>query len=77
MTTRLDEFRAYRDKMNARILDGIDHRGIKRFFNLDTAAYRGDGALDPKTWNYWAWLRQWCCAAMTALITTSSNALRK
>ena len=49
MTNRLDEFRAYRDKMNARILEGIDHRGIKRFFNLDMAAYRGDGALDPKT----------------------------
>jgi AhpD family alkylhydroperoxidase len=33
--------------MNAKILDG-EHLGIKRFFNLDTAAYR-DGALPGKT----------------------------
>jgi AhpD family alkylhydroperoxidase len=49
MTTRLDDFRAYRTRMNKRILEGNDHQGIKRFFNLDTAAYRGDGALDAKT----------------------------
>ncbi|MEM1056463.1 MAG: carboxymuconolactone decarboxylase family protein [Bacteroidota bacterium] len=47
-TNRLDAFDAYRAKMNARILDEGDHRGIKRFFNLDTAAYR-DGALDGRT----------------------------
>lgn len=47
MTTRLDEFRAYRQKMNDRIFE-IDHLGIKRFFNLDTAGYK-DGALDTKT----------------------------
>ncbi len=47
MPSRLDEFRAYREKMNARIFE-IDHQGIKRFFNLDGAAYR-DGALDAKT----------------------------
>lgn len=47
MTTRLDEFRLYRERMNERILS-IDHLGIKRFFNLDTAAYH-DGALDVKT----------------------------
>lgn len=47
MSTKLDEFRQYRERMNDRILD-IDHKGIKRFFNLDTAAYR-DGALDSKT----------------------------
>ena len=34
--------------MNARILDEGTHLGIKRFFNLDGAAYRG-GALDGKT----------------------------
>jgi AhpD family alkylhydroperoxidase len=45
--TRIDEFRRYRQKMNDRIAE-IDHLGIKRFFNLDTAAYR-DGALDAKT----------------------------
>lgn len=33
--------------MNDRILQ-IDHLGIKRFFNLDTAAYR-PGALDDRT----------------------------
>ena len=45
---RLDRFDAYRARMNARILDEGDHLGIKRFFNLDTAAYR-DGALDGRT----------------------------
>jgi AhpD family alkylhydroperoxidase len=45
--TRLDEFRAYREKMNERIFE-LEHLGIKRFFNLDTAAYR-DGPLDAKT----------------------------
>lgn len=43
----LEEFRAYRERMNARILEA-DHLGIKRFFNVDTNAYR-DGALDGKT----------------------------
>ena len=47
LKTRLDLFRAYRQKMNERIIE-IDHLGIKRFFNLDSAAYR-DGALDAKT----------------------------
>ena len=47
MTTRLDEFRAYRERMNERIL-GAGHLGIKRFFNLDTKAYE-DGALDART----------------------------
>lgn len=45
--TRVDEFKAYRERMNARIGD-IDHLGIKRFFRLDSAAYE-DGALDGKT----------------------------
>ena len=44
---RLDAFAAYRARMNARIAE-IDHLGIQRFFNLDTAAYR-DGALDGRT----------------------------
>ncbi len=38
MSNRLDEFQAYRSRMNERISE-IDHLGIKRFFNLDTAAY--------------------------------------
>ncbi len=47
MSNRLDEFRAYRARMNARISE-IGHRDINRFFSLDSAAYR-DGALDAKT----------------------------
>ena len=47
MATRLDDFRVYRERMNERIMDA-DHLGIKRFFNLDSAAYR-DGALDAPT----------------------------
>ncbi len=47
MSNRLDEFQAYRSRMNERIFE-LDHLGIKRFFNLDSAAYR-EGALDPKT----------------------------
>ncbi len=47
MTNRLDEFQSYRTQMNTRIGE-IDHLGIKRFFNLDTAAYH-DGALPGKT----------------------------
>ncbi|MCX6133892.1 MAG: carboxymuconolactone decarboxylase family protein [Ignavibacteriales bacterium] len=47
MGSRLEEFREYRARMNDRVLQ-IDHLGIKRFFNLDTTAYK-DGALDGKT----------------------------
>ena len=47
MPNRLDDFQAYRARMNERIFD-LDHLGIKRFFNLDSAAYR-DEALDAKT----------------------------
>ena len=47
MTTRLDNFRNYRRRMNERIL-GAGHLGIKRFFNLDTKAYE-DGALSATT----------------------------
>jgi AhpD family alkylhydroperoxidase len=47
MPNRLDDFRTYRDRMNERIAQ-IEHLGIKRFFNLDTAAYR-DGAIDSRT----------------------------
>ena len=44
---RLERFTAERQRQNARIL-GADHLGIRRFFNLDEAAYH-DGALDAKT----------------------------
>lgn len=47
MGNRLDEFRAYRARMHARISE-IGHRDINRFFSLDSAAYR-DGALDART----------------------------
>jgi AhpD family alkylhydroperoxidase len=47
MADRLSEFEAYRGRMNERIAE-IDHLGIKRFFNLDTNAYK-DGALNRKT----------------------------
>lgn len=47
MTDRLGEFEDYRRKMNDRIA-AVDHRGIKRFFNLDTQAYT-DGPLSAKT----------------------------
>ncbi len=44
---RIDEFNAYREKMNSQIL-ATEHLGIKRFFNLDSTAYE-NGALDKKT----------------------------
>ncbi|MCB8982105.1 MAG: carboxymuconolactone decarboxylase family protein [Ardenticatenaceae bacterium] len=47
LSTRLDEFEAYRTKMNERVMS-LEHLGIKRFFNLDTAAYR-DGPLPANT----------------------------
>jgi AhpD family alkylhydroperoxidase len=43
----VDEFRRYRERMNARILSG-GNLGIKRFFALDSRAYE-KGALDVKT----------------------------
>jgi AhpD family alkylhydroperoxidase len=43
----MEEFRDYRSRMNSRISE-IDHLGIKRFFSLDSGAYR-DQALDSKT----------------------------
>lgn len=47
MATKLDDFRTYRTSINDRIAH-IEHIGIKRFFNLDSAAYK-DAALDAKT----------------------------
>ena len=43
MGSRLDDFQAYREKMNEKIL-ASDHVGIKRFFRLDGAAYE-DGRV--------------------------------
>jgi AhpD family alkylhydroperoxidase len=50
MSGRLESFRAEREKMNARILE-TGTTTTKRFFNLDTGAYR-DGALDGLTKEY-------------------------
>jgi AhpD family alkylhydroperoxidase len=47
MADRLEEFSNYRTRMNERV-SKIDHLGIKRFYNLDNAAYQ-DAALDGKT----------------------------
>jgi AhpD family alkylhydroperoxidase len=47
MKGHIQEFEAYRARMNAEIL-ASDHLGIKRFFNLDTACYK-EGALDSRT----------------------------
>ena len=47
MTSRVKEFREFREKMNERIL-AERHVGIQRFFALDTQAYK-DGALPAKT----------------------------
>ena len=43
----LSQFKAYREKMNEKILKN-GGLAINRFFNLDTHAY-GDGALSRKT----------------------------
>ena len=47
MTDAISAFRAHRQHWNDKIL-GSGHKGIQRFFNLDTAAYR-DGPLDGRT----------------------------
>ena len=47
MAKRLEEFRQFREKMNERILSE-GHKGIQRFFALDTQAYKDD-VLPAKT----------------------------
>jgi AhpD family alkylhydroperoxidase len=47
MLDDLEEFRQYRERMNARILS-TDNLGIRRFFALDSRAYK-KGVLDVKT----------------------------
>lgn len=44
---KVQEFNEYRSKMNEKILSH-DNKVLKRFFNLDTNAYR-DGALPNQT----------------------------
>ena len=45
--SRVEEFTAFRKRMNERIL-GHDNQVVRRFFALDTQTYQ-DGALDVKT----------------------------
>ncbi len=47
MPNNVEEFNAYRSKMNEKLLTD-NNKIIKRIFNLDTNAYRA-GALDAKT----------------------------
>lgn len=47
MSNIVDEFNAYREKMNSRILED-NNKVIKRIFNLDTNAFM-EGALNVKT----------------------------
>ncbi|HET8886402.1 MAG TPA: carboxymuconolactone decarboxylase family protein [Salinimicrobium sp.] len=47
MSSKVEEFNAYRQKMNDKILSD-NNKIIKRIFNLDTNAYT-EGALDVKT----------------------------
>ena len=47
MDRDLASYREFRSRMNERILE-CDNLGIKRFFNLDAAAYR-DGELPGRT----------------------------
>jgi len=47
MGKMLNEFNAYRGKMNDRILSE-DNKAVKRFFSVDTITYQ-PGALDVKT----------------------------
>jgi len=47
MPNQVEEFNAYRERMNAKIL-GDNNKVIKRIFNLDTNAFQA-GALDVQT----------------------------
>ena len=44
MKDQIEEFRAYRAKMNERIL-AADNKVIKRIYNIDTNTYHGRGTL--------------------------------
>lgn len=47
MIDQVDEFNAYRQKMNDKVL-GENNKVLKRIFNLDTNAFT-EGALDKQT----------------------------
>jgi AhpD family alkylhydroperoxidase len=44
---RLQKFRARRAELNEKVLD-LEHLGVKRFYNMDAAAFRA-GELDAPT----------------------------
>lgn len=46
--SRIGEFEKFREQINETIL-ASDNRTVKRFFALDSEAYRGDGALPVET----------------------------
>ena len=46
MPNRIEEFNAFREKMNERIL-AVENRAIRRFFGVDTLTYE-PGKLDAK-----------------------------
>lgn len=46
-TNRLEQFRKNREIMNDKVM-GLEHLGVKRFFNLDKNSYK-DGALSGQT----------------------------
>ena len=46
MSNAIDDFRAYREKMNEKLL-ATDNKVIKRIYSLDTLTYQ-DGALSGK-----------------------------
>lgn len=48
MSNQYEEFRAFRQRVNERILSE-DHKLVKRFFALDRQAYEPGTALDVKT----------------------------
>jgi AhpD family alkylhydroperoxidase len=48
MSTRVQEFVSFRQRMNERIL-GIDHQLTRRFFALDRQCYGEGGHLDVRT----------------------------
>ena len=48
MSETINEFNAYRQMMNDRLLSAENNKIIKRIFNLDTNTYM-DGALDTRT----------------------------
>lgn len=48
MSNNVEDFNAYREKMNERLLSAENNKIIKRIFNLDTNTYL-EGALDVRT----------------------------